>query len=473
MKRSSRRTYDPEKASLFIIPYDLGLDGYLDARSCNNRRSCSNGLVGKLTTILRNSKYFQRHDGADHALLWSLGQYHPWPRAGCDVFMKDTCAKCTITCYWMDATRAESRFVSIPFPSGYHWWDGIKHLPWDVALAPQRNLTAVYLGSTQTLNPTHTKIRRAMTAQCNTSTECHWLQISHSSKDTNIVDLLSVYKRSVFCLCPPGDDPARKAVFDCIVSGSIPVIFELNTIYNQYPWHFSEQEALDISVYVPGGMIRSGKLDFMSVLLAISPEVIRKKQEVLATIAPRVQYAMPPPERLLDKHDNATWDPPFKDGVELTLDGMFARADDVLNNRSTHIPYKLQSGREWGREYDMVRVQVPNITTDRAATQAEQDKLIRQGMKAAAKSGHQAGSGGGGSGRPGHGQHGNGHTRKHKPGGAGSLGPGEGTQAQGGMDKEGGGRESGVRPGGKGHPGKRSVPSMVAPGEEENGNFAE
>ena len=31
MKRSKRRTRDPEKASLFIIPYDLGLDGYLIA----------------------------------------------------------------------------------------------------------------------------------------------------------------------------------------------------------------------------------------------------------------------------------------------------------------------------------------------------------------------------------------------------------------------------------------------------------
>ena len=32
IKRSKRRTLDPEKASLFIIPYDLGLDGYLEDR---------------------------------------------------------------------------------------------------------------------------------------------------------------------------------------------------------------------------------------------------------------------------------------------------------------------------------------------------------------------------------------------------------------------------------------------------------
>src|SRR5262249_20587459 len=59
LKRSSRRTYDPDKASLFIIPYDLGLDGYLDANTCRNRRQCSWGLVGKLTKFLSESKYFK------------------------------------------------------------------------------------------------------------------------------------------------------------------------------------------------------------------------------------------------------------------------------------------------------------------------------------------------------------------------------------------------------------------------------
>lgn len=254
LKRSRRRTYDPEKASLFIIPYDLGLDGYMDKRTCKNRRSCTRGLASKLETILKNSSYFQRYDGADHVVLWSLGQYHPWPHNGCDMFMRDFCGRCAFTCYWMDATKAESRFISVPFPSGYHWWDGIKDVPWRYSeeTASVRNMTAVYLGSTQTLNPAHTKIRRAMTTQCTASPYCHWMQIGHSSIDNNIADFLTVYRRSIFCLCPPGDDPARKALFDAILSGCIPVIFEVATIYNQYPWHIGEQAALDMTIGIPG-----------------------------------------------------------------------------------------------------------------------------------------------------------------------------------------------------------------------------
>ena len=106
--------------------------------------------------------------------------------------------------------------------------------------------------------------------------------------------------------------------------------------------------------------MRSGQLDFMTVLLGISSDVIKMKQEALAMIAPRIQYAMPPPEYLIDRYDETIWDPPFKDGVELIIDGLFKRVDDVIHNRSTGIPHRLMSGRAWGNEYSNVRIQIPN-----------------------------------------------------------------------------------------------------------------
>jgi hypothetical protein len=355
MKRSSRRTLDPEKASMFIIPYDLGLDGYLNADTCSNSRRCTYGMPQKVMTDLRDNKYFKRHNGADHVILWSLGQYHPWPHNGCDQLMKDFCEKCTITCYWMDPTKAENRFVSLPFPSSYHWYDGIKNVPWDYNPTHKRHIKAVYLGSTQTLNPAHTKIRRSMAAQCEKHEQCTWAKLDHSSKDTNLADFLTIYRNSVFCLCPPGDDPGRKAVFDAILSGCIPVIFEVATLYNQYPWHVSEKVALDISVGVPGGQVRSNTLQFMDVLMKIPGDVIRKKQAAIAKAAPRMQYAVPPLHLIKDRFENATWDPPFHDGVDVALDGLFERTANVVHNRSTNIPHRLQTGREWGSQYDRVR----------------------------------------------------------------------------------------------------------------------
>ena len=64
---------DPEKATMFIIPYDLAMDGYINPDRCTLRRSCTKGLVPRLEQNISASPYWQRHGGADHVMLWSLG----------------------------------------------------------------------------------------------------------------------------------------------------------------------------------------------------------------------------------------------------------------------------------------------------------------------------------------------------------------------------------------------------------------
>lgn len=105
--------------------------------------------------------------------------------------------------------------------------------------------------------------------------------------------------------------------------------------------------------------MRAGKLDFMNVLLNIPKETIRKKQLAIAYHAPKLQYAMPPPELLKNRSDATPWDPPFKDGVEVAIDGMFERTQHIVKNESTGIPHRLMQSREWSREYDVVKVKVP------------------------------------------------------------------------------------------------------------------
>jgi hypothetical protein len=213
----------------------------------------------------------------------------------------------------------------------------------------------VYLGSTKTLNPAHTKIRRAMAALCEEDRDCTWAKIGHNSKDTNLADFLTIYRHATFCLLPPGDDPGRKAVFDAILSGCIPVIFEVATLFNQYPWHVTEKIALDIAVGVPGGQVRAGRFNFMDALRKIPKDVIAKKQAAIAKAAPRMQYAVPPMHLMQDRFDNTTWDPPFHDGVDVALDGMFERAANMVRGNPTNIPHRMQTGKEWGAEYDKVR----------------------------------------------------------------------------------------------------------------------
>lgn len=123
-----------------------------------------------------------------------------------------------------------------------------------------------------------------------------------------------------------------------------------------------EEASLDISVNIPGGLVRSGKLNFMDVLNSIPPETIRLKQIAIAKYAPHIQYAMPPLELLKNRSDITPWDPPFKDGVDFTLDGLFVRTSHAVNNQSTGIPHRLMTSREWSKEYDVVKVKTPGMT---------------------------------------------------------------------------------------------------------------
>ena len=344
---------NPDEASLFIIPYDLALDGSFRS-NCALVHRCTVGYVDELMAVLAAQPYFSRHNGVDHVVLWSLGQYHPWPRNKCNDFLGKHCSLCGISCYWMDPVKVDNNFISSPFPSSYHWWDGIKELPWDVKYAPLRNLTAVYLGGTHTLNPDHTKIRRAMAQQCRNHPQCKWLQISHSSTDASLVDLIRTYRRSIFCLCPPGDDPGRKALFDIILSGCIPVVFHPSSLYNQYPFHIGEKNGRAISVSIPGRQVYATKLDFMSFLTSLSPRVIERKQQAIAELAPRLQYSMPPLELLANISDETTWDPPFEDAVDVLLNGFAERARKIMQNMSSGIPEVLMSYSEWSQRYSIM-----------------------------------------------------------------------------------------------------------------------
>jgi hypothetical protein len=112
-------------------------------------------------------------------------------------------------------------------------------------------------------------------------------------------------------------------------------------------------------VNIPGGLIRSNKLNLMDVLNAIPAETIRLKQIAIAKYAPSIQYSAPPLDLLKNRSDVTPWDPPFRDGVDCTLDGLFVRTGHSVRNQSTGIPHRLMTSREWSKEYDVVKVKIP------------------------------------------------------------------------------------------------------------------
>jgi len=54
-------------------------------------------------------------------------------------------------------------------------------------------------------------------------------------------EALLLYRDSIFCLCAPGDIEVRKALFDIIGSGCIPVTFHPSTLGEYYAYIPSPQ----------------------------------------------------------------------------------------------------------------------------------------------------------------------------------------------------------------------------------------
>jgi hypothetical protein len=95
------------------------------------------------------------------------------------------------------------------------------------------------------------------------------------------------------------------------------------------------------------------------VLLQIPKDVIARKQRAIEFVAPRVQYAIPPPLYLEDRYDSTPWDPPFQDAAEITLDGILDRVERLLRNESTNLPPPHMISKSWAATYEVVIAKDP------------------------------------------------------------------------------------------------------------------
>ena len=103
-------------------------------------------------------------------------------------------------------------------------------------------------------------------------------------------------------------------------------------MHSQYPWHLSQAERIDVSVYIPWKGFIHGRRDLLSILAEIPIEVVVAKQKLIAKLAPRLQYSVPP--HYMPGQSTTTaqqrWDPPFPDAMDAIVDGAISRAIDLV-----------------------------------------------------------------------------------------------------------------------------------------------
>lgn len=102
--------------------------------------------------------------------------------------------------------------------------------------------------------------------------------------------VIELFMESEFCLQPPGDSPTRKSVFDSLVAGCIPVLFDPFTAYYQYPWHLPEDHGR-YSVFIEQEEVREMKVEVVERLKKVSleeREVMRRY--IMYELMPRLMY---------------------------------------------------------------------------------------------------------------------------------------------------------------------------------------
>jgi hypothetical protein len=253
-----RRTLDPTKATSFFIPYDFASDSayYKNcARShgvCFDFRKCP--LAVNVEKQLLKSPYFLKNHGKDHTLIvgmnYAMDHYILKPK--CKSLLAGTCANCTkfaiddYSYMYSGDNGIKNRgdyWHAIPFPADFHWSSEVKRpFPWENDYRP---ILASYTGSEKSFYNPSRRLRQSIAHYC----ALHSDKCVHKSYGLNGTrysfkveghNPLAVAQHSVFCFQPTGDLMTRKGLFDAILQGCIPVLFDALTARVMYTWHWEE-----------------------------------------------------------------------------------------------------------------------------------------------------------------------------------------------------------------------------------------
>ncbi|CAL9225243.1 unnamed protein product [Arabidopsis halleri] len=207
---------------------------------------------------------------------------------------------------------------AIPYPTCFHPRSVDEIVEWQELMRSQkREYLFTFAGAPR---PEYKdSVRGKIIDEClESKKQCYLLDCNYGNVNCdNPVNVMKVFRNSVFCLQPPGDSYTRRSMFDSILAGCILVFFHPGTAYAQYKWHLPKNHS-SYSVYLPVKDVKEWNIKIKERLIEIPEErVVRLREEVLRLI-PKVVYA--DPKYGLDGNEDA---------FELAVKGMLERIEEV------------------------------------------------------------------------------------------------------------------------------------------------
>ena len=321
----ARRTMNPDLASTFIIPYDIGMDAMV-ARDSEKLRRTNCPLSGTISQKLLSSPYFQRSRGHNHLVVLSIGQTMDYflDAKNCKKFFSlcFNCTKLAVDDYSFTNNFPRRHFLAsrgnywhaVPYPANVHYNSRIQKLyPWEKKLS-RSNVVAV-IGSYKTShNMASNRILMSLIDSCDrsekvvhqtaspsTTTGCEWISPSTQSHQlSHRAALKQLASKSVFCVIVPDDVPTRQAVFDSILQGCIPVFLDQLSAPLMYEWHWGYERwqaaSVCFDIYKEVLVYNSSSVNIVAMLLDMyksNRASVEAKQDIISKYAYQLQYSVP------------------------------------------------------------------------------------------------------------------------------------------------------------------------------------
>jgi xyloglucan galactosyltransferase MUR3 len=181
--------------------------------------------------------------------------------------------------------------VAVPYPTYFHpemaadvaaWQERVRHAErrwlFSFAGAPRP-------GNSQT-------VRAEIIQQCGASSRCSLYHCGRvgGANCSSPGGVMRLMEASTFCLEPRGDSLTRRATFDAVLAGCIPVFFQPGSAYTQYAWHLPEDPD-KYSVLIMHTDITARNVSIEETLSKIPPETVTAMSEEVIRLIPKVVYA--------------------------------------------------------------------------------------------------------------------------------------------------------------------------------------
>ncbi|KDP22372.1 hypothetical protein JCGZ_26203 [Jatropha curcas] len=307
------RTTEPKNATAFYIPFYAGLAVgkflWFNYTAKDRDRHCD-----KMLKWVQDQPYYNKSNGWDHFL--AMGRIS-WD------FRRSKEEDWGSSCIYMPGMRNITRLliernpwdyfdVGVPYPTGFHPRSDADILQWQ-EFVRTRNRTNLFCFAGAKRRSIKNDFRGQLLSHChNESDSCRVVDCGGAKCSNGTSAILETFLDSDFCLQPRGDSFTRRSIFDCMLAGSIPVLFWRRTAYYQYEW-FLPGEPESYSVFIHRNDVKNGT-SVRKVLESYSKEEVRKMREKVIDHIPKFVYAR--------SHNGLE---SIKDAFDVAIDGVLRR----------------------------------------------------------------------------------------------------------------------------------------------------